>query len=68
MTGLLPMPQEPGAVLAEVKATPSGWACGPALTPAAGDADSRRTGPSQTTKISQFQVSTVRGDCRLVEV
>jgi hypothetical protein len=54
MTGLLPMPREPGAVLAEVKATPSGRACGPALTPAAGDAESQRTGASRKIEIHTF--------------
>jgi hypothetical protein len=34
----------------------------PALTPAAGDADSQRTGADRTTEIRQFQVSLVRGD------
>jgi hypothetical protein len=62
MTSLLPCRRQPGPVLAEVKATPSRAADN--LTPAAGEADSQRTGAGRTTKIRQFQVSMVRGDCR----
>src|SRR6266536_4887994 len=36
----------------------------PALTPAAGDAQTQRAGIRHNTKIHKFQVSTVSGDCR----
>jgi hypothetical protein len=65
MTGLLP-PAQHGVVLTGVKAKPKGRAFGPAWTPAAGDTHQQRAGASRRTKIRQFQVSTVRGDCRCV--
>jgi len=63
MTGLLP-PAQHGVVLTGIKAKPRGRPFGPALTPAAGDTHQHRAGASRKTKIRQFQVSTVRGDCR----
>ena len=67
MTGLLP-PAQHGVVLPGVKAKPRGRAFGPALTPAAGDIHQHRAGASRRTKIRQFQVSTVRGDCRKTQM
>jgi hypothetical protein len=58
-----PAPRQPGTVLAGVKAMPSGWP--PAsLDPGCGRRPSAADGSKPEIKIHQFQVSTVRGDCR----
>lgn len=51
-------------VLIDVKAKPSGWAFGPALTPTPGAAGQQQAGCRPETADPQIQVSTGPGDCR----
>jgi hypothetical protein len=62
MSGMLPHPDH-DAVLAGVKATPFGRATA-GLDTGRGRRPIAASGSTPTTKIHQFQVSTVSGDCR----